>query len=64
MSDTPDPEIDPDSRVPMGDVKRFSRRRRIGPGKIALAFLLAVLITAATFGALSLVLWAIASLFH
>ena len=48
----------------MGDVKRFSRRRRIGPGKIALAFLLAVLITAATFGALSLVLWAIASLFH
>jgi hypothetical protein len=63
MSDQPGPEIDPDTTQPMGDVKRFARRR-VGPAKIALAALLAVLITAAGAMILSVVLWAFASLLH
>ncbi len=63
MSDTPPPQIDPDSPAPRGDVKRFARRR-VGPGKVALAFLLATLITAATFAILSVVLWAFATMVH
>ncbi|HEX4096256.1 MAG TPA: hypothetical protein VHX64_05970 [Caulobacteraceae bacterium] len=63
MSESPGPEIDPDSPQPMGDVKRFARRR-VGPAKIALAVLLAVLITAAAAVILSVVLWAATSLIH
>ena len=63
MSENPRPEIDPDSPAPMGDLERFTRRR-VGPAKVALAALLAVLITAVTFAILSVVLWAIASAFH
>jgi len=63
MSENPRSEIDPDSPAPMGDMERFTRRR-VGPAKVALAALLAVLITAAAFGVLSVVLWAIASVFR
>lgn len=63
MSESPDPQIDPDSPQPMGDVQPFTRRK-VGPAKIALAFLLAVVITALTFLVISVVLWGAASLFH
>ena len=63
MSESPNHEIDPDPARPTGDPPRLIRRK-VGPAKIALAFVLAVLITTATFGILSLVLWALAILFH
>jgi hypothetical protein len=63
MSESPNPEIDPDSTRPIGDAKRFGRRK-VGPAKIFLAFLLATAITAATAAILAVVLWAIASAFH
>ena len=63
MSESPNREIDPDLAQPAGDLARPTRRK-VGPAKIALAFVLAVLITAATFGILSLVLWVLAILFH
>jgi hypothetical protein len=63
MSERPGPGIDPDSTQPLGDVHRFTRRR-VGPAKIALAALLAVLITAVGAMVLSVVLWAFASLIH
>ena len=63
MSETPGPQIDLESPTPQGDVQRFARRR-IGPGKVALAALLATLITAAAFAILSLVIWAITTLVH
>ena len=63
MSVTPSPETPPESPAAQGDVQRVARRR-IGPGKIALAALLATLITAAAFAILSLVIWAITTLVH
>ncbi len=63
MSETPNPQIDPEPPTPQGDVQRFARRR-IGPGKVALAALLATLITAAAIAILSLVIWAITTLVH
>jgi len=63
MSEPPNPEFDPASPTSTGEADGFTRRR-VGPGKIAIAFLLAVLITALAFGILSVVLWAIASVFH
>ena len=63
MSDHQDLQIEPDSSRPKGDLERFTRRR-VGPAKVALAALLAVLITAASFLILSVALWAIASIFH
>ena len=59
MSDSPTPEIDPETPRPMGDVSRFTRRRAT-PKMVALAALLAVLITAAGATLLALVIWAIA----
>jgi hypothetical protein len=63
MSEDLKPQIDPESDRPMGDVAQFTRRK-VGPAKVALAFVLAVAITAATFAILAVVLWAIASIFH
>jgi hypothetical protein len=63
MSDSPTPEIDPDAPHPMGDVSRFARRRAT-PKMVALAALLAVLITAAGAALLALVIWAIALTVH
>ncbi len=63
MSESPNPEIDPDSTQPIGDVRRFTRRK-VGPAKIALAFVLAVVITALFFCVLALVLWAFATMIH
>ena len=63
MSKSPNREIDPDPALLAGGPTRPTRRK-VGPAKIALAFVLAVLITAATFGILSLVLWALAVVFH
>ncbi len=63
MSDRPDPQFDPDSPVPSGDVERFTRGRR-KPARIVLSVLLAVLITAATFAILSVAVWAIAVGIH
>ncbi len=57
------PETDPHTTRPMGDVSRFTRRK-VGPAKVFLAFLLAVAITAAAFAILSVVLWAFASFIH
>jgi hypothetical protein len=63
MSESPNPGIDPDSARPMGETDRLVRRK-VGPAKILLAFVLAVAITAAAFSILAVVLWAIASFFH
>ncbi len=63
MSDRPRPEIDPDSTQPMGEVPRLARRK-LTPGHWVLAVVLAVIITAAAFGILSLILWAFATLIH
>lgn len=63
MSEPPRPEIDPDSARPMGDVSRFTKRK-LTPAHWAIAVVLAVLITAAAFGILSLILWAFATLVH
>jgi hypothetical protein len=59
----PAPEFDPDDPRPMADVSQFTRRK-VGPAKIALAFVLAVVITAVAFGVLAVVLWAVALVFH
>ena len=50
--------FDPDSPRPMGDVSQFTRRRA-SPARIALAALLAVVITAVAFAILALVVWGI-----
>ncbi len=50
--------IDPDSPRPMGDVSQFTRRR-VSPARVALAALLAVIITAIAFVVLALVVWGI-----
>ncbi len=63
MSESPNPEIDPESPQPMGDVGRFTRRK-VGPAKIAIAFVLAVVITAVFFAILAVVLWAFATMVH
>ena len=63
MSESPNPEIDPDSTRPMGDVARFTRRK-VGPAKVLLAFVLAVAITAVAAAILAVVLWAFASMVH
>ena len=59
----PDREIDPEPARSVSGLAHPARRK-VGPAKIALALVLAVLITAATFGVLSLVLWALAILFR
>ncbi|HEY5412617.1 MAG TPA: hypothetical protein VIJ94_18005 [Caulobacteraceae bacterium] len=63
MSDSPTPEIEPDTPRPAGDVSR-STRRRASPKMIALAALLAVLITAVGAALLALVVWAAALAVH
>ena len=63
MSESPNPEIDPDSTRPMGDTARFTRRKA-GPAKVLLAFVLAVAITAVAAAILAVVLWAFASMVH
>jgi hypothetical protein len=63
MSEDTNPQIDPESGRPMGDVAQFTRRK-LTPGHWALAFLLAVVITAVGFGVLALVLWVGAIIFR
>jgi hypothetical protein len=58
MSDPSRSPIDPESSRPMGDVSQFTRRRA-SPARIALAALLAVVITAIAFAILALVVWGI-----
>jgi hypothetical protein len=58
MSDPSRSPIDPDSPRPMGDVSQFTRRR-VGPARVALAALLAVVITAIAFAILALIVWGI-----
>ena len=63
MSEPPRSEPNPNaSRQPGGALK--PGRRKVGPAKIALAAVLATLITAITFGVLSLILWGLAPIFH
>ncbi len=63
MSESPNHEIDPDPARPTGHSPRLIRRK-VGPAKIALAFVLAVAITAVTFAVLAVVLWVLAMVFH
>ena len=63
MSESPNHEIDPDPARPTGDPPRLIRRK-VRPAKIALAFVLAVAITAVTFAVLAVVLWVLAMVFH
>ena len=63
MSEAPRPDPDPDAAARMREVSR-SMRRKVGPAKIALAVVLATVITAVTFGVLSLILWGLAAIFH
>ncbi len=63
MSEAPRPETDPDIAPRTGEVPPVTRRK-VGPAKIALAVVLATVITAITFGVLSLILWGLASIFH
>ena len=62
MSEIPDPKIDPDAAQPTRVTG--PARRKVGPAKVFLAFLLAVAITAVAAGILSVVVWAFASVFH
>lgn len=63
MSEPPPSEPSPNaSRQPGGASK--PARRKLGPAKIALAAVLATVITAITFGVLSLILWGLATIFH
>ena len=57
MSEDPKPPSDPRGAPPFV-------RRKVGPAKVALAFVLAVLITAVIFGTLALILWGLRLLFH
>ena len=59
MSEPPASSIDPESPRPIGDLSRFTRRR-FRPARLALAALLALVITAMAVGALALIAWAIA----
>ncbi len=63
MSESPNREFDPDPARRTGDRPR-PIRRKVGPAKIALAFVLAVAITALTFAVLAVVLWLLRMLFH
>ena len=63
MSESPNHEIDPDPALLAGGPTRPTRRK-VGPAKIALAFVLAVAITAVTFGILAVVLWALRVVLH
>ncbi len=54
MSDPAPPPVDPDSPVPLGDLKRFTRRRN-DPRRYVIPFLLAVLITIAAIAVLMLI---------
>jgi len=63
MSDLSPSKTDPDAGVPTTGLLPFTRRKA-GPAKIALAVVLATIITAITFGALSLILWGLATIFH
>jgi hypothetical protein len=47
----------------MGDVAQFTRRRS-SPARVALAALLAVVITAIAFAVLALIVWGIAVAIH
>ena len=63
MSDDAEPRPDPDPPLAMGDGEPFARKR-VGPAKFALAVLLAVLITAASFMLVAVILWAVQLVFH
>ncbi len=63
MSEPLRPDLDPGTARPMGEVRRYAKRK-LTPGHWALAVALAVIITAAVLGILSLILWAIATLIH
>ena len=63
MSEAPPSETDPDVAPTPGEAPPFPRRK-VGPAKIALAVVLATIITAITFGVLALILWGLASIFH
>ncbi len=56
-------EPDPDAAGPTGGIPVLARRK-VGPARIALAVVLATVITAVTFGVLSLILWGLATIFH
>ncbi len=63
MSEDLKPRIDPDSAQPIGDISQLTRRK-IRPHHVAVAFVLAVIITAISAAVIALVIWGAARLFH
>ena len=61
MSDQPRSEPNQNASRQPGAASPVARRK-VGPAKIALAVVLATVITAVTFGVLSLILWGLATI--